>query len=43
MFGHDAISEAYIMSDEHAQKIKESEEKHERSIHPQLGDAKRLH
>lgn len=29
MFGHDAISEVYIMSDEHAQKIKEWEEKHE--------------
>lgn len=26
MFGHDAISEAYIMSEEHAKKLKEAEE-----------------
>lgn len=26
MFGHDAISEAYIMSDEHKKKLKDAEE-----------------
>ena len=26
MFGHDAISEAYIMSEEHAKRIAEAEE-----------------